>query len=141
MRLRRQVASLTNERFPEHAYRATIITIIQRKVAWFSISCQLIPSEVGSRYYEILLVKMDWQLSGAMWMGTVEAYEHRGSRYSALEVRSQAQALEVLKMFHDEKDIWLKKILAMKLRGQNELEIEGTNLDLVREALECRINS
>ena len=74
-------------------------------------------------------------------MGRVEAYEHRGARYRSLETETQAQVQAVLDAFHEEKDIWLKKILALKLDNQGIWPLSASDAALVSEAIQCRIES
>lgn len=74
-------------------------------------------------------------------MGKVEAYEHRGSRYRSLKTDTEAQVQDVLRLFHQEHDMWLKKILAMKLHDQDVWQPGELDRVLISEALKCRIDS
>ena len=72
-------------------------------------------------------------------MGKIEAYEHRGARYRALRTETPSQVQDVLRCFHEEEDIWLKKILAMKLNTQSVIQLDEPDRALILEAMKCQI--
>lgn len=73
-------------------------------------------------------------------MGTVEAYEHRGARYKSLKIETEAELREALLLFHEEQDVWLKKLLAEKLYNQDVLKLSDSDRAQILEATKCRID-
>ena len=71
-------------------------------------------------------------------MKKVVPYEHRGRLYAALHVRTRADVATVARLYQEETDRWLKKILARKLLDARPLGSGIPALEL-EEASRCQI--
>lgn len=66
-------------------------------------------------------------------------YEHKGKRIIGYQLRSVADVYRILKEFRNENDIWLKKLLAVKLIDYlNTNKVDLDKSELLR-ATECQI--
>jgi len=72
-------------------------------------------------------------------MVTVIPYEHRGHLYRKIVVCNQSDAVNLARMFREESDVWLKKILAEKLREvEGAFSLKISEIDIC-EAIKCQI--
>ena len=66
-------------------------------------------------------------------------YEHKGKKIIGYQLKSVSDVYRILDEFRDENDIWLKKLLAIKLLDYlNNNKVDLDKSELLRAA-ECRI--
>jgi len=72
-------------------------------------------------------------------MRLVEPYEHRGKKYSEISIDTHGDFEIAIDLFYDETDIWLKKIIALRIiHNSDNFDVSKYESDL-QEAIKCRI--
>lgn len=67
-------------------------------------------------------------------------YEHKGKTISDYQLKSVSEAYKVFEEFRNENDIWLKKLLAVKLLDYiNKSKMNFDKSELLK-AIECQID-
>jgi hypothetical protein len=66
-------------------------------------------------------------------------YEHRGDLYRQLRICNEADARAAARLFKEENDIWLKKILALKMIEALDVYDCGMSVIDLQEVARCRI--
>jgi len=72
-------------------------------------------------------------------MRLVEPYEHRGKKFSEISTNTHGDFEIAINLFYVEIDIWLKKIIALRIiENAGVYDISKYESDL-QEAIKCRI--
>lgn len=72
-------------------------------------------------------------------MKPVIPYEHRGLAYRKIDIDREEDAQRTLELFKSEKDVWLKKILALKLIEAARTYDLNVSQATLAEATKCQI--